>query len=136
MVTKINVYEPSSAEIKLVEVLSNPKNAALNITKLCDLANISRKTYYQIMKKPDFVEYKNAMTLEMIKGKIDNVVKATYKFATTDAKCAQDRKILLTMAGLYKDKQEIESTNSNLNLNAEVTILTDEALEAELNNLK
>lgn len=106
MGTNLNGYEPTAAETKLLEVLSNPENATKSITDICNQAGVTRKTYYALMKKPEFVNYKNEMIKELLNGKISNVLNATYKFAVSDSKCAQDRKILLSMSGLYTDKQE------------------------------
>ena len=67
------------------------------------------------MKKPDFVKLLNDTTLELIKGKVSDVLNASYTFALTE-KGFQDRKILLQMAGLLVEKTET-TVNGNLNVN-------------------
>ena len=59
------------------------------------------------MKKKEFQFLVAETTQDLIKGKIGDVLNATYKYSLT-AKGHQDRKVLLTMAGLYVDKKETE----------------------------
>lgn len=108
--TKDDVYQPTVHETRILEVLMNPDNVGIDITSLCELAETSRQTYYKAMKKPEFIKYKNELVIDILKAKVQDVVNATYKFATTDSTCHSDRKILLTMAGLYVDKQKVEHT--------------------------
>lgn len=115
MATEGNGYRLRAAEMKLVETLNNPENVGKNVTELCNLAGISRKTYYKLMKNEKFVEAKNKIAIDCLKGKIEQVINATYKFAIGNSKCSNDRKVLLTMAGMYADKQEVESNNKNDN---------------------
>lgn len=127
--TEFDNYNPTPSERKVLEVLCNPENAGLNVTELCQKADVSRQTYYALREKPGFIEYKNELIMKMLKDNIGSVIAATVKFASTNSKCSQDRKMLLTMAGMYQDKQQIESRN--LNLNADLNTMTDEELEAE-----
>ena len=103
--TNDNIYRPTPAEKKLLEVLVSPENTGKSVHDLCNLANISRFKYYQAMKKPDFVKLVNETTLELIKGKVSDILNASYTFALTE-KGFQDRKILLQMAGLLVEKTE------------------------------
>ena len=113
--TNDNIYRQTPAEKKLLEILVSPENTGKSVQDLCNLANISRFKYYQAMKKPDFVKLLNDTTLELIKGKVSDVLNASYTFALTD-KGFQDRKILLQMAGLLVEKTET-TVNGNLNVN-------------------
>ena len=61
--TNDNIYRPTPAEKKLLEVLVSPENTGKSVQDLCNLANISRFKYYQAMKKPDFVKLVNETTL-------------------------------------------------------------------------
>ncbi|HJA91314.1 MAG TPA: hypothetical protein H9948_11055 [Candidatus Jeotgalibaca merdavium] len=103
--TKNDIYKPTAAEKKLLEVLINPEHLGKNVTELCNLANVSRNKYYDAMKKQPFQELVKNTTLELVKGKIGDVLNATYKYALKE-KGYQDRKVLLTMAGIYADKTE------------------------------
>ncbi|MDT2483152.1 phBC6A51 family helix-turn-helix protein [Enterococcus avium] len=105
--TEKDKYKPTAAEKRLLEVLINPDYLGKNVTELCNLAGISRNKYYDAMKKKNFQSLVADTTQDLIKGKIGDVLNATYKYSLT-AKGHQDRKVLLTMAGLYVDKKETE----------------------------
>lgn len=105
--TEKDKYKPTAAEKRLLEVLVNPDYLGKNVSELCKLAGISRNKYYDAMKKKEFQGLVADTTQDLIKGKIGNVLNATYKYSLT-AKGHQDRKVLLTMAGLYVDKKETE----------------------------
>lgn len=124
--TKTNIYKPTVAEKKLLEVLINPEHLGKNVTELCNLANVSRNKYYDAMKKEAFQELVKSTTLELVKAKIGDVLNATYIYSLGE-KGHQDRKLLLTMAGLYADKQETE-ISGGLNVNNPFAELTTEEL--------
>lgn len=124
--TKTNIYKPTVAEKKLLEVLINPEHLGKNVTELCNLADVSRNKYYDAMKKEAFQELVKSTTLELVKAKIGDVLNATYIYSLGE-KGHQDRKMLLTMAGLYADKQETE-ISGGLNVNNPFTELTTEEL--------
>lgn len=105
--TKDNRYKPTPAEKKLLEVLINPEYLGKSVMDICKVAGVSRFKYYDAMKKEDFVSLVNETTMDLIKGKASDVLNATYKFALKE-KGHQDRKMLLTIAGIYVDKQEVE----------------------------
>ncbi|MFQ7653332.1 MAG: phBC6A51 family helix-turn-helix protein [Enterococcus gallinarum] len=105
--TENDKYTPTPAEKKLLEVLLNAENVGKSVQELCNLAGVSRNKYYDAMKKQEFVDLVNKTTMALIKGKAANVLNAAYNFALTE-KGHQDRKMLLTIAGIYTDKQETE----------------------------
>lgn len=109
-------YIPTAAEKRILEVALNPDSFTMNIKERCKAAKTSKDTWYKAMGKKDFVTLINTLTMDMLKSKVSSVVNATFKFATTDSKCASDRKILLTMAGLFTEKLETENTNTNLEI--------------------
>ena len=114
-------YKPTAAEKRLLEVLINPEYLGKNVSELCNLAGVSRNKYYDAMKKEQFQTLVGQTTKDLVKGKISDVLNATYKYSLT-AKGHQDRKILLTMAGLYVDKHETELSGSvNTNLFADLS---------------
>jgi len=113
---EVNEYKLTAAEKRILEVALNPDSFSMNIQDRCKAANTSKVTWYKAMAKKEFTDILNNLTMDMLKGKVSNIVNATYMFATTDSKCASDRKVLLTMAGLYTDKQQIESDNTNHNI--------------------
>lgn len=121
--TKTNKYKPTVAEKRLLEVLINPNNVGLSVTEQCNLANISRNKYYDAMGKDDFKDLVSSTTFDLIKGKISDVLNATYLHSLGE-KGHQDRKLLLTMMGLYTDKQEI-SGSVDIDIGAQSTIIDE-----------
>ncbi|HIW31254.1 MAG TPA: hypothetical protein IAA29_00555 [Candidatus Paenibacillus intestinavium] len=107
--TENDKYKPTPAEKKLLEVLLNAENVGKSVQELCNLAGVSRNKYYDAMKKQEFVDLVNRTTMDLIKGKAANVLNAAYNFALTE-KGHQDRKMILTIAGIYAEKQETKIT--------------------------
>ncbi|MGM0124695.1 hypothetical protein IGI37_002089 [Enterococcus sp. AZ194] len=122
--TESDKYKLTAAEKKLFEVLVNPEHIGKTVTELCNLARISRNKYYDAMKKEGFVTLVNDTTMDLIKGKASDVLNAAYKYALKE-KGHQDRKMLLTIAGIYADKQEIEHSG---NINNPFENLTEDEL--------
>ena len=108
MTTEDNKFIPTPAQKKLLEVLLNPEYYDKSVTDICGMAKVDRTVYYDAIKKPEFVDFYNKALVEIMKGKVDDVLKATYKFATTNSKCYQDRKVLLEMAKVYEEKTKQE----------------------------
>jgi hypothetical protein len=108
--TNISEYKPTAAEERLLEVMMHPENFGKSITEKCRIAEIDRQTYYNAMKKPEFVELYNSYNKEMIRSTIGEVIQATKNFGIRFPGNHQDRKILLEMAGAYTEKQEVKVT--------------------------
>lgn len=106
-VTKGNIYKPTTAEKKLLEVLINPENAGKTVTDICNLANVSRRKYYEAMGKEEFSNLVNETTMDLVTAKAGSVLNAAYKYAMKE-KGFQDRKMILTIAGIYVDKSQTE----------------------------
>ncbi len=103
-VSKINdIYTPTEAEKRILEVCIDPETFTLNITQRCEKANVSRETWYKTMKKQDFIKMLNQMLMDNLRGKIGDVINATYKYAIADSRNTADRKILMTMTGIYAE---------------------------------
>ena len=111
---KTDEYSPTPAEIKLVEVLLNPESYKKSITEKCQMAGISRDSYYRIMKNPEFCEYYNEQVRANIKSSVGEIIQATRNFGTRFPGNHQDRKILLEMAGAYTEKSEVKHTGNVL----------------------
>lgn len=107
MITADNKYIPTPAEKKLIENLVNPENYGKSITDICSLSDCSRTVYYDAIKKSEFIDYLNKLTIEVLKSKVNDVIAATYKFATTEKRNSQDRMMLLKMTKVLKDEQDI-----------------------------
>ena len=104
--TKSDKYSLTPAGKKLFKVLINPEHLGKNVDELCKIADVSRDTYYRLHKEQGFVDLVSETSKEMVMAKMGDVLNATYIYALGE-KGHQDRKLLLTMAGLYADKQEV-----------------------------
>lgn len=111
--TKADIYKPTAKERKLIEVMSEPMNRNLNVTELCQSAEISRDSYYTMMRKTEFLAYFKQAQFEVVKGSIAKVLSATIDFAINEPKCHQDRKIILEMGEMYKEKIQQEMTGAD-----------------------
>lgn len=124
--TKSDKYRLTAAGKKLFKVLIDPEHLGKNVDELCQIADVSRDTYYRLMKDQRFVHLVSDTSKEMVMAKIGNVLSATYKYSQEE-RGHQDRKMLLTMAGLYSDKQEVEHSGE-LTQKHNMTNLTEEQL--------
>lgn len=106
--TGTDTYIPTPAEAKIIEALANPANKQLSVSAICQLAGVSRQTYYEMFKKPEFVEYYQEFQRSLIKSSVGDIIKAMLQFALSNPKNHQDRKMLLEMATMYTQKTEIE----------------------------
>ena len=95
----------TSAGKKLFQVLIDPQYLGKNVDELCQIADVSRDTYYRLMKDERFTQEVTNTSKQLVMGKIGDVINATYENAIGE-RGHQDRKLLLTMAGLYTEKQE------------------------------
>jgi hypothetical protein len=114
-------YQPTTAEQKLLEVLLNPEYRQLNKTEICQQAGVSRQTYYDAFKKPEFVAYYEAQSRDLVREAVGPVLNAFLKAAKDGS--YPHGKVILEMAGMYAEAK-------NLNVTANVT-LADIARELE-----
>lgn len=103
-------YIPTTAEKKILETLSEPENYTISICELCKKAGIGRNTYYNMCKKPEFIKKRNEILDKLFNSFVPEVKKAAVKYAINNAKNFQDRKMILEMAGEYKQQQDINIT--------------------------
>ena len=109
--TKSDKWRMSTAGEKLFKVLIDPQYLGKNVDELCQIADVSRDTYYRLMKDDNFTHEVTETSRKLVMAKIGDVINATYDNAIGE-RGHQDRKLLLTMAGLYTDKQETNVTGS------------------------
>jgi hypothetical protein len=100
-----DIYLLTETEKKLLEVLVNPENFGKSVVDKCQLAGISRDSYYKFIKKKEFITILNETSIDVIKAHVSEILMATLKHSLKDPKCHSDRKMLLQMAGLV-DKDE------------------------------
>lgn len=110
---KVDIYNPTGNELKLIEALSNPEYRDMNVSQVCELVEISRQAYYKMFKKQAFVKYYNDFQLELVKNSVGDIIKATLFFGINDPKCHQDRKMILEMGKVYTPKQDVEHTGKD-----------------------
>lgn len=125
--TKSDKYKLTAAGQKLFHVLINPEHLGKNVDELCQIAKVSRDTYYRLMKDKEFTDLVSATSKELVMAKISDVLNATYIYSLGE-KGHQDRKILLTMAGLYVDKKETE-ISGELNIESKYKDMSDDELK-------
>lgn len=129
----INTHKflPTPAEQKVIEQLVNPENLGKPIVKICEQAGVCTHVYYDALKKDGFYEFLNKTIIECIKSRIGDVLNACFKYATNNAKNTADRRMLLEMAGMYKETKVVENKNTD-NLND----YSEDDLKEALNKLK
>jgi hypothetical protein len=104
-------YKLTPSEEKLIEALLNPENRMKKITELCQIAEISRETYYNAFNKPQFVAIYKARSKELINKAVGPVLNAFIKEASRGS--FQHGKVLLEMADLYTEKTKQEITGKD-----------------------
>lgn len=112
------------SEQKLLEVLLNPENRMKSITDICGIAKCDRKTYYRAFAKQEFIDAYNTKSKELVKQAVAPVINTFIREAQRGS--FQHGKVLLEMAGMYAEKQEIKAdventVNANLNLSGFTT---------------
>jgi hypothetical protein len=128
---KLTEYTPTNAESKLLEIMLNPELHGLNVTEICQYAGVSRQTYYDAFKKPEFVAYYQARAKDLVSAAVAPVVNAFIKAAKDGS--YPHGKVILEMAGLYSERQKIEHMGANggpiqVQQKVDLSLLTDKEL--------
>ncbi|OZV10782.1 hypothetical protein CIW83_18355 [Tissierella sp. P1] len=118
-------YEPTEKEKALLEVLINPENRMKSITDICKIAKCSRSTYYEAFSKPEFVEIYKQYSVDLVKQSVASVLNTFIREAQRGS--FQHGKVLLEMAGVYTEKQQLDHSG-NINTNNPYEGLTKEQL--------
>lgn len=101
----------TDTEEKLLEVMLNPENRMKSITDICNMAKISRMTYYRAFEKPEFTEVYNNKSKDLIKQAVAPVINTFIREAQRGS--FQHGKVILEMAGIYAEKQQVEMTGKD-----------------------
>lgn len=104
----VTKYKPTLNEKKILEAMLNPANRLKTITEICDIAGVSRKAYYRAFEKPDFMDHYKQESKALASKHIGQVLNAFVKEASRGS--FQHGKVLLEMAGLYKETIRKELT--------------------------
>lgn len=105
---RVTEYQPTEAEQKLLEVLLSPEHRMKSIKDICTVASISRMVYYRAFEKPEFKALYKQKSKELVDNAIAPVLNTFVREALRGS--FQHGKVILEMAGLYSDKQQIEVT--------------------------
>lgn len=91
--------ELTEAGIKLLEVVTQPECRTMTVTKQCELAGISRGTYYNLFKDPRFVAaYLDACKVTAISAAMPTMQSVAARAIAGDIQAAQT---ILQMSGLH-----------------------------------
>ena len=74
-VTGSDIWKPNPYQIRLVELLVNPEDRRTKEEK-CKEAGVTRKTLYEWLKKPEFVEYMNSQIDKYTDGELPDIWKS------------------------------------------------------------
>ena len=99
-------YKPTPKEELLLEALLNPENRKKTVTKICEIAGCSRRTYYTAFEKPEFVEYYKEKCRDLVKQSVAPIVNTFVKMAKKGS--YTHGKVVLEMAGMYTEKKELD----------------------------
>lgn len=109
-------YQLTESEEKLLDVLLNPDYRMKSVKEVCSLAQIGRTTYYAAFNKPEFKALYKAKSRELVDNAVAPVLNTFVREALRGS--FQHGKVILEMAGLYSEKQQIDiNTDININLN-------------------
>ena len=111
-ITKLNNYKPTTAEIKILEVLTEPDNLTKSITEKAELAGVSRVTWYKAFSKSGFVSLISDTAIGLIRGRAIELVNASFREAKRGS--FADRKMLLEVAQIY---QGVPTHQTNIQVN-------------------
>lgn len=102
--------EVTEAGVKLLEVVTRPECRTMTITKQCELAGISRGTFYNLFKDDNFKKaYTELCQTMLLAGAAPASQAAIAQAAMGDMNAV---KIILEMAGIYQPTARVEHTHT------------------------
>ena len=114
----------SRAQWRVFAVVTNPKHFRKTRNQQHRLAKVSRSRFYAILADPEFRQATHEHVLTRLCSAGAKIINAAVESSLLPGRDGhQDRRMLLTMAGLYSDKQTIEHGGS-----VEHRLTIDEAL--------
>lgn len=102
--------EVTDAGIRLLEVVTRPECRTMTITKQCELAGISRGTYYNLFRDDNFKKAYTELCQTMLlagAGPASQALNAQAAMGDTQA-----IKMLLELAGIYQPTARVEHTHT------------------------
>ena len=101
--TENDEYSPTPAETRIIEVSLNPEHAGKTITEKCQIAKVSRETWYAVFRKPEFKSLVNKTALDLVQDGLGDALSALKKSAANPSpKANPDRRLLFELAGVSK----------------------------------
>jgi len=102
--------EVTDAGIKLLEIVTRPECRTMNITKQCELAGISRGTYYNLFRDDGFKKtYAELCKTMLLAGAAPASQALNAQAALGDTAAI---KMLLELAGIYQPTARVEHTHT------------------------
>jgi hypothetical protein len=95
------IYLITEDQLKLLDIYVDPEYFNKPVVVQCKMAGITTMKYYEALTNPDFTSLVTAISASIVKSKTPQVVESAFQYAQT-ARGGADRKLLLTIAGLYK----------------------------------
>ncbi len=86
--------------------MEHPDNIGKSVTELCEMAEITRTSYYRMMKKQEFLDFIQVTALDHVKGELLQLWNAAAKHGKQGN--FQYWKALMDATGQYTEKQRIE----------------------------
>jgi len=98
------------AELRLLKVLQNPDNFGKTHTEKAKLADVSRTYYYEMIRKPRFMEVMKNTVNDLLCDELFPIIDSLKKKAKEGS--YNHQKLYFEMIGLYSQKKDI-----NVNVN-------------------
>jgi len=127
-------YTLTLKEEALIEVLTNPEHRMKSVTDICKIANCTRTTYYEAFSKPGFVEIYKKRSMDLVKQCVAPVLNTFIREAQRGS--FQHGKVLLEMADIYTEKQQVDVGNKNNQaFKMDLANISTEELEKKVNEM-
>jgi hypothetical protein len=104
-------HDITDAGLRLLEVVTRPECRTMTITKQCELADISRGTYYNLFRDPGFkAAYTELCQTMLLSGAAPASMALNAQAAMGDTAAI---KMLLELAGIYQPTARVEHTHTH-----------------------
>lgn len=114
----VEEWVPTAGQQKLIKVMMDPYHRMSSVTRICELAGVSRDTYYSAMKDERFASFYRDQVLGDIKAKAGQLINMGIREARKGGQAGFGYwKELLKMGGLTEGDKALE-----VNMNGPVTI--------------
>lgn len=105
LTNKDQKYTPNKTELRLLEVILDPFSWIKSVVDVCKMAKISRMTYYEIFKRPEFCALYRNESVKLLRRAAAPMVNALVREACRGNVPAI--KIALEILDIYAEKHEV-----------------------------